>query len=125
MALLDGTPAYSDDHRPFTTKELASGASSHLELGADGAFSFRGLKEGRAYRVRGWNQKTLEQDVSEQMLAGTRGYVRRVPDEPWRARVEGVVVGLDGFPLADVTCRLSMNEYKSESGTWMTSGQTW
>ena len=38
--------------------------------------------------------------------------------------MDGVVQGLDGTPLADVRCRLSMNEYTSENGAWMTSGQT-
>jgi hypothetical protein len=32
-------------------------------------------------------------------------------------------VGLDGAPLADVRCRLSMNEYEIDGGPWMNSGQ--
>src|SRR6185503_18388159 len=121
IALLDGTPAYRNEYRPFTVEELAFGVDTHVETGADGRFAFRGLSAGRTYRVRAWNQHTLEQLVSEPIAAGTEDVVLRVPLDPWRPLVDGVVVGLDGAPLADVRCRLSMNEYKSGGGTWMDS----
>jgi hypothetical protein len=47
----------------------------------------------------------------------------QAPTRAWRAVVDGVVVGLDGAPLADVRCRLSMNEYQTRSGSWMTTEQ--
>jgi RNA polymerase sigma-70 factor (ECF subfamily) len=121
IALLDGTPAYRDEYRPFTVEELASGTDTHVETGADGRFVFRGLSADRSYRVRAWNQHTLEQLVSEPIAAGTVGVVLRASLDDWRPLVDGVVVGLDGAPLADVRCRLSMDEYKSGGGTWMNS----
>jgi RNA polymerase sigma-70 factor (ECF subfamily) len=123
ISLLDGTPAFRGPYRPFTVEELASGARAHVETGADGGFAFRGLSEGKEYRVRAWNERTLEQVVSAPIPAGTAGVVVRAPDEPWRTVVDGVVVGLDGSPLAGVRCRLTMAEYELDGGTWMTTGQ--
>lgn len=121
IALLDGTPAYRDEYRPFTVEELASGVDTHVETKADGRFVFRGLSADRSYRVRAWNQHTLEQLVSEPIAAGTLDVVLRASLDPWRPLVDGVVVGLDGAPLADVRCRLSMDEYRSDGGAWMNS----
>jgi hypothetical protein len=121
--LLDGTPAYADDYRPFTAEELATGATSHVELGPEGAFRFQGLMQGKRYRMRFWDQHTLAQLVTEPILAGTSGLVLRAPGEAWRPLVDGVAVGLDGSPLAGITCRLSMVEYAHGGGTWMTTGQ--
>ena len=121
IALLDGTPAYRDEYRPFTVEELASGTDTHVETGADGRFEFSGLGAGKSYRVRAWNQHTLEQLVSDPIAAGTEDVVLRASRDPWRPIVDGVVVGLDGAPLADVRCRLSMDEYRSDGGAWMNS----
>ena len=123
ISLLDGTPAYKGPYRPFLVEELASGANAHVETGADGGFAFRGLVEGKNYRVRAWNERTLEQVVSAPLPAGTMGVVLSAPDDPWRPLVDGVVVGLDGLPLPDVRCRLSMDEYRIDGGAWMTSRQ--
>ena len=121
--LLDGMPAYADDYRTFSAEELASGATSHVELGPDGAFRFQGLTEGKRYRLRFWNQHTLEQLKTEPILAGTTRLVLKAPNEAWRPLVDGVVVGVDGTPLAGVTCRLSMVEYERDGGRWMETGQ--
>ena len=124
IALLDGTPAHRDEYRPFSVEELASGASTHLQTGPDGRFDFRCLEAGRSYRVRAWNQGTLEQLISALTPAGTTDLVLRATDVGWRTFVEGVVVGLDDLPIPGVRCRLSMNEYRTENGAWMNSGQT-
>ena len=123
IALLDGTPAFTDHSRTYAVEELASGALSHVELGPDADFAFGGLTGGKRYRVRAWNQNTLEQIVSEPILAGSEDVVLRSPLDGWRPIVDGVVVALDGTPLAGVVCRLSMVEYRNASSTWMQTGQ--
>lgn len=122
IQLLDGTLIERGPYRPMTAEELCSGATGHVEV-TDGAFSFGGLVPDRSYRVRAWNPRTLEQVTSPPWPAGTHGIVLRAPDEGWRPLVDGVVVGLDGLPVADVRCRLSMNEYEVDVSTWMTTGQ--
>jgi RNA polymerase sigma-70 factor (ECF subfamily) len=122
-SLLDGVLVARGDYRPFSAEDLASGADSHQATGVDGTFAFRGLVPEKSYRVRAWNERTLEQVVSEPIPAGTEGVVLRARQDPWRPVVDGVIVGLDGYPLADVRCRLSMNEYEVDSGAWMTSAQ--
>src|SRR5207249_806324 len=71
--------------------------------------------------IRAWNGHTLEQVVSEPIPAGTLDVLLRAPNERWRPLVDGMVVGLDGAPLADVSCRLLMDEYRIDGGAWMTS----
>jgi hypothetical protein len=73
--------------------------------------------------VRAWNEHTLEQIASEPIPAGTRGIVLRATADGWRPIVDGVVVALDGTPLEGLRCRLSMDEYRSGGGSWMTTGQ--
>src|SRR5262245_16146619 len=123
FSLLDGELVARGDYRPFSAEDLASGTDSHQKTGVDGGFAFRGLTPEKSYRVRAWNERTLEQVVSEPIPAGTLDVLLRAPNEPWRAVVDGVVVGLDGTPLADVRCRLSMNEYQVGGSAWMTTGQ--
>jgi hypothetical protein len=123
VALLGGEVVSVGESRPFTAEELASGITGHRTTGLDGGFEFRGLRADTEYRVRGWNPRTLEQVTSEPVVPGTHDLVLRAPAAGWRARVDGVVVGLDGLPLGEVWCRLSMNEYRTEGGAWMTSGQ--
>jgi RNA polymerase sigma-70 factor (ECF subfamily) len=123
FALLDGELVAKGDYRPFSAEDLASGTETHQTTGDDGSFAFRGLAPEKSYRVRAWHERTLEQVVSPPIPAGTLDVLLRAPGERWRAVVDGVVVGLDGTPLPDVRCRLSMNEYRIEGGAWMNSGQ--
>jgi hypothetical protein len=123
FALLDGELVAKGDYRPFSAEDLASGTETHQTTGDDGSFAFRGLTPEKSYRVRAWHGRTLEQVVSPPIPAGTLDVLLRAPGERWRAVVDGVVVGLDGTPLPDVRCRLSMNEYRTEGGAWMNSGQ--
>jgi RNA polymerase sigma-70 factor (ECF subfamily) len=123
LELLDGTPASRDRYRPFSLEEIASGARTHVATGSDGRFSFRGLTPGKNYRVRAWNEHTLEQIASEPIAAGTEDAVLHAAIDGWRPVVDGELVALDGSPLAGVRCRLSMTEYRREGATWMTTGQ--
>jgi hypothetical protein len=123
FSLLDGELVARGDYRPYSAEDVASGTDTHQATGEDGGFAFRGLTPEKSYRVRAWNETTLEQVVSQAIPAGTLDVLLRAPDGPWRPLVDGVVVGLDGSPLADVRCRLSMNEYQVGGSTWMTTGQ--
>ncbi len=129
VKVLGGTVVTRGPFYPITAEDVAAqtGASSVVafqETGDDGAFRFGGLKEEREYRIRAWNSSTLEIAESEPLPAGTSGYVLYVSSDPPRPVVNGVVVGLDGTPLENVRCRLTMVEHEHDGGTWMTTGQT-
>jgi hypothetical protein len=94
------------------------------ETDASGSFRFGGLALGRTYVLRAWNASTLQVVESEPIPTGAHGVVLQAPNDPPRPFVDGIVVGTNGAPLADVRCRLTMVEHRTESGTWMTSGQT-
>ena len=102
---------------------LAEGRSGPVVTDTDGRFRFGGLTAGRFYRLRAWNDATLQIAVGEPVEAGTRGYVFQVPAQRIRSQVDGVVVGPDGSPLGGVRCRLSMVEYRSSGGEWYQTGQ--
>ncbi len=126
ISLLDGTPVFFGRYRPLSAEDVASGVSQHTET-PDGRFAFEGLALDRTYRIRAWNRETLEQVTSEPLVPGMHGVIVQAPMEAWRPAVDGVVVGLDGSPLEDVRCRLSMDEYRVTSGarssSWATTGQ--
>ena len=123
IALLGGEVVEVGMQRPLTAEDLAAGDGGRRSTGEGGAFRFEGLTAGRLYRLRAWNEETLQVAESDEVPAGTHGYVLRVPFDPPRPLVDGVVRGHDGHPLEGVRVRLTMVEHRHEGGTWMHTGQ--
>jgi hypothetical protein len=143
IKILDGTVVARGDFFPLSAEDVAAepdaafllhvedfAAASdavrrmgYRETDARGRFLLGGLALDRTYRLRAWNERTLQSVESGPLLAGTEGYVLQVPDVPPRDMVDGVVVGTAGLPLSDVRCRLSMVEHGTGGATWMTTGQ--
>ncbi len=140
--LQDGTIIARGDFFPLSAEDVAAepeaafllqsdgfGSASeavhggYRETDAEGRFRLSGLALDRTYTLRAWNAHTLQSVASEPLPAGTEGYVLQVPDVPPRALVDGMVVGTDGTPLADVRCRLTLVEHESGGSSWMTTGQ--
>src|SRR5262249_21722649 len=66
---------------------------------SDGSFEIKGLQP-RSYRLRVNDGATLAMLVTDPIAAGSRAIEIRLPDEPRRALVAGVVVSSDGAPVA-------------------------
>ncbi|MCZ6598527.1 MAG: sigma-70 family RNA polymerase sigma factor, partial [Planctomycetota bacterium] len=123
IKLLDGVVVSANSQSPVTAEDLAAGVANPRATDDEGRFAFTGLAPHRTYRLRTWNEKTLEIVASEPIPAGTFDYVFQVPQPDFRPTVDGVVVGLDGRPLENVRCRLTMVEHEDGGATWMTTGQ--
>jgi hypothetical protein len=85
---------------------IDGGARSDVVLGEetvrtreDGRFHIRGLA-GRSYRLLARNKRTLETAISDPIPGGTRDALIVVGDPARRCRVAGVIVDLQGAPLA-------------------------
>ncbi|MEQ8763450.1 MAG: carboxypeptidase-like regulatory domain-containing protein [Planctomycetota bacterium] len=114
---------YSGPTEPVSVEEIAAGEQGPRTSDEAGRFRFEGLDPGRTYRIRAWNPKTLRDEVSEPVPAGTSDYVFRL--RPSLARkVHGVVVDRHELPIAGILIRLTMIERRSPSGgQWMYTGQ--
>jgi hypothetical protein len=94
------------------------------KIGKDGAFCIKGLRRGKDYVLRAWNERTLRTVISEPIPAGTSRYVFTVPNAEKRDRVWGRVVDRRDMPIADVRVRLSMRVHEAEGRTsYQTGGQ--
>lgn len=134
LELSDGTPTAIDAFPPLTAEDLAAGATrassnrtdespNRQRVAADGGFRVGGLRAGRSYVLRAWNEHTLEDVRSEAIPAGTERYVFRVPSASRRELVWGHVVDRRGAPLEGVRVRLTMRVHSGDSTTSYQTGQ--
>jgi hypothetical protein len=119
----DPTASFVLDHRRAAGAPASASRRGYEKTDAQGRFAFGGLALERTYRLRAWNERTLEVALSEPLPVGTLDAVLQVPADPPRAWVDGAVVGTDGTPLEGVRCRLTLVEHRTDSGAWMTTGQ--
>lgn len=123
IKLLDGTVVATPAKGPLLAEDLAAERSGPLRTAANGGFSFGGLVPGRTYRLRAWNERTLQIVESEAILANSWGVRLEVPPEPFRETVDGIVVGTSSEPLAGVRVRLTMEVHALDASSWMHSNQ--
>ena len=128
IKLLDGTVVSENDFFPLYAEDAAAQPEADARKGynvtdEDGAFRLGGLVPDRTYRLRAWNPRTLQIIESEPIHTGTTGVILQVRNDPPRTLVDGMVVSMDGEPLADVRCRLTMNEHTTGRSTWATTAQ--
>ena len=126
--LAEDVAAEPEGFFPLSSHEFSRGPQDRRRMGfqltdEDGAFAFGGLDTTRDYRLRAWNPQSLEIIESDPIAVGTSGVVLQASLDPPRPVVDGRVVGRDGLPIADVRCRLTMVEHRSEGSSWMTTGQ--
>lgn len=142
LELYRGTVGGWDLFPPMLAEDVAAGGRLDLEgvdqngwplrdsgpnrqlIGEDGAFHVRGLRRGRDYVLRAWNEQTLQTVVSEPFRAGARGVVFTVPDVGVRPRVNGIVRSRFGAPIPGVRVRLTMRVHQSGGSTSFQTGQT-
>jgi hypothetical protein len=103
---------------PECVEELTLGAPLGARTDADGAFELLGLQD-RAYRLQAHSAKALVRVESEPIPAGARNVRVLVPADARFARIDGVVVGLDGTPVAGVGVRPTLIVLRTQSGYTM------
>ncbi|HEX6811582.1 MAG TPA: carboxypeptidase-like regulatory domain-containing protein [Planctomycetota bacterium] len=91
-------------------------------IGTDGAFHIGGLRRGRQYVLRAWNERTLRTVFSDPIPAGAARYVFRVGAADNRERVWGRAVDRSGAPIADVRVRLTMRVHEVPGRTSYQTG---
>ena len=139
LELSDGTRTAIGAFPPLTAEDLAAGAvrggadrqgmpadaasPNRQRVAAHGGFRVGGLRAGRSYLLRAWNELTLEDVRSEAIPAGTERYVFRVSSASRRELVWGHVVDRRGTPLEGVRVRLTMRVHSGDSTTSYQTGQ--
>ncbi len=139
LELCDGAPLSFTEFPPLTAEDFAAGATREHErqvdpsprahtpnrqaVAKDGAFRVGGLRAGRTYVLRAWNERTLEDVRSAAIPAGTEGFLFRVPATSRRELVWGHVVDRWGMPIEAVRVRLTMRVHTGMSMTTYQTGQ--
>lgn len=100
---------------PECVEALARGEAVQAKTDATGAFALDGLQE-RAYRLQAHSATELVRIESEPIAAGARNVRLVVPADARFAKVEGVVVGLDGTPIQGVTVHAGLIVFRSRWG---------
>ncbi len=138
LELNTGTEAAWDHFPPMFAEDVAAGAtldvprhpnaqappSPNLQrTGPNGEFTLRGLRRDRDYRIRTWNDVTLDTAISPPVRGGTLGYVFALPVRDARERVFGRVRTRFGTPLEGVRVRLTMRVHQHNGSTSYNTGQ--
>ncbi|MBX3465263.1 MAG: carboxypeptidase regulatory-like domain-containing protein [Planctomycetes bacterium] len=104
------------DERDLLSGKPRQHNPNHRIVGDDGAFVVAGLRPGRHYVLRAWNESTLQTVLSSPVAAGTQGYRFVVPPGEWRDRAYGRAIDRHGGPIAGVRVRLTMRVHDNGSG---------
>ena len=86
-----------------SAEDLARGADNEQWTDGEGHFQMGGLRADRSYRLRAWNESSLQSYVSDPVPSGSSNYEFVIDLERVHPEVHGQVVGLDGRPLAGIS----------------------